>query len=211
MNSYVCTNCSKKFRDNYDLTRHFSRKTPCNKKNKTHQPKTTESQQPTLINITINNNNNQQINNYYDPPNSSHITKKQLNNSISIFNEEKPLYTTGKAIGNYREFLQMNPENRNVHIDPKSSIGHTYNKFIWVPKLKKDIVNDTFKVSARNFSDNIDITGVEAPDELVNCLEIIASEGLDISPETLQLEKFKALTVTENRELINGVAIILKK
>jgi hypothetical protein len=208
MNNYVCTNCSKKCRDNYDLTRHLSRKTPCKKKNNIPQPKITETQ-PTLINITIN--NNQQIINYYHTPNSSHITKKQLNKSISIFNEEKPLYTTGKAIGTYRELLQLNPENRNVHIDPKSAIGHAYDKLTWVPKLKKDIINDTIKESARNFSDNIDITGVQAPENLVNCLEIIASEGLDISHETLQLENFKALTLTENRELVNGVAIILRK
>ena len=207
---FCCEKCHKPFKDNYALNRHLSRKTPC--VHGVPEPVLVNKNievEPTLINITIN--NNQQINNYYDPPNSCHITKKQLKKSISIFNEDKPLYTTGKAIGNYRELLQMNPENRNVHIDLKSSIGHTYDKSTWVPKLKKDLIKDTYKQSARNFSDNIDITGVEAPDKLVNCLEIIASEGLDISPETLQLENFKALTVTENRELVNGVAIILKK
>jgi len=211
MNNYLCINCLKQCRDNYDLTRHLSRKKPCKKKNNPPQPKIAEPQQPTLINITINNNNNQQINNYYDPPNSSHVTEKQLNRTISIFKENKPLYTTGKAVNKYREILQLNPENRNVRVDPKSSVGKAYKELSWKYKLKKDLIKDTYKQSARNLSDTIDMIGVEAPQNLVDCLEIIAAEGLDIPQEILKNETFQALTSDELKDLTCDFTIILTK
>ena len=203
-NNYVCTNCLKAHRDNFSLSRHLSRKIPCVKRNIEQSP-------ISIDNNLINNQNINQIINYYDPPNSIDITNLELNKGISIFNEEKLLYTTGKAICNYRTLLQRRPENRNVHIDPKSSVGQVYDKLTWVFKLKKDIIKDIFKQSAQYLLDCLNLKDVQAPENLVNCLEIIASEGLDISHETLELENFKALSVTENRELVNGVAIILRK
>ena len=200
-NNHVCTNCLKAHRDNFSLSRHLSRKTPCVKRNIEPSP------------ISVDNNliNNQQVINYYDPPNNLDITNLELHGTIGIFNEENPLFTTGKAICNYRTLLQRRPENRNVHIDPKSSVGQVYDKLTWIFKLKKDLIKEIFKQSAQSLLDCLNLKDVQVPENLVNCLEIIAAEGLDISHETLQLENFKALSVSENRELVNGVAIILRK
>jgi hypothetical protein len=53
--------------------------------------------------------------------------------------------------------------------------------------------------------------GVEAPQNLVDCLEIIAAEGLDIPQEILKNETFQALTSDELKDLTCDFTIILTK
>jgi hypothetical protein len=98
------------------------------------------------------------------------------------------LLTTGESIVMYKELLNAHPENRNMVVNHKSSVGR-------VPKLKREIVDHCFKKTARNLSDRLDIVGVDTPTEMVTCLEVIATEGMSPSDSVLCTEGVGGLTV----------------
>ena len=74
-----------------------------------------------------------------------------------MFDEDQPMYTTAKGVVFVRKFLNTNPENRNVNVDPKSAIGTVYNGNTWQRAVKSDIVDHSIKQTARALSDSIDI------------------------------------------------------
>ena len=194
-----CEKCNKPFRDNYDLKRHINKKTPCNQ---------ICDVSGVTINVTI---NNQQIINFNNPPNSDHITKRQIQRTIGTFDQLKPMYTTGKALEVYNRMLNVKPENRNAHIDPKSAIGMVWDGKMWNRILKGEIVQQRIKQSARSLSDRIDIVGVEAPETMVNCLEIMAQDALEPETSTLETEGLQPLTKSQNRDLVNRAVLTINK
>jgi hypothetical protein len=108
------------------------------------------------------------------------------------------LLTTGESIVMYKELLNAHPENRNMVVHHKSSVGRVWNAGEWVPKLKREIVDHCFKKTARNLSDRLDIVGVDTPTEMVTCLEVIATEGLSPSDSVLCTEGVGGLTVRDH-------------
>jgi len=195
-----CEKCNRPFRDNYDLKRHQARKTVC-----VFQEICDSS--GVTINVTI----NQQIINFNNPPNSDHITKRQIQRTIGTFDQLKPMYTTGKALEVYNKLLNVKPENRNAHIDPKSAIGMVWDGKMWNRILKGEIVEHRLKQSARSLSDRIDIVGVEAPEVMVNCLEIIAQDALDPGVEVLETECLQPLSKSQNRDLVNRTILTINR
>ena len=147
--SYICDKCSKKCRDNYDLTRHRSKKTPCK------SVVTLKDTSGVTFNITVNQQNN--IKCYGLPPTPACLPKRIVDRAIGMFDEDQPMYTTAKGVVFVRKFLNTNPENRNVNVDPKSAIGTVYNGNTWQRAVKSDIVDHSIKQTARALSDSIDI------------------------------------------------------
>jgi hypothetical protein len=204
---FCCKHCNKPFKDNYALNRHLTKKTPC-----VYQDKKTDKQLDssgvTIINqyITI----NQQINQFGIIVNE-HVGKRYLESQIDQFNDDSAFMDTGKTVINYRKMLNRLPQNRNVHVDPKNSIGTVWDGERWVRKPKTEIIDNSIKQTARNMSDRMDIVGVEAPERMVAVLELLASEGLTPDIEILNAEGLEQLTHAERRSLFNGLVSILVK
>ena len=203
-----CERCKKSFKDNFNLQRHYKKKKPCPVITGSSTPiKPTDTSGVTIINITI----NQQINNFGTPDNE-HIGVRGLKKSVSQFDKNDPMFTTGKALLTYQEQLIKIPENRNAIVDPKSTIGKIFINGNWTPCIKSEIINKTVTQTARNLSDRIDIVGgIDPPEKFISCLELMAYSGLDPSRNDLDFENVNGLTVLQRRYLMNGFTVNLMK
>jgi hypothetical protein len=212
---FICQRCTKQFRDNCDLSRHLLKKNPCK------QTKKVEDTSNVTVNITINNNqqikneiknqiinNNQQIiNNYTTLPNPQDIPKRIVQRAISMFDHNNPMFTTAKGVVFVRKFLNQKPENRNVHVYTQSAMGQVYDGTTWKRKTKNEIVDHSFKQTARSLSDAVDITESTAPEPMTDCLETIVSEALMALADSPELN----LTVSQIRQLVSEIVTVLTK
>ena len=202
---FCCEHCNKPFKDNYALNRHLAKKTPCVYKKQTS---TIDSSGVTIINnyITI----NQQINQFGIILNE-HVSQRYLESQVDKFNDESSFMDTGKSVINYRKMLNRVPQNRNVNIDPKNSIGTVWDGERWIRKPKTEIIDQSIKQTARNMSDRMDIVGVEAPERMVACLELLASEGFTPDESLLHAEGIDQLTNAERKTLLSQLVSVLVK
>ncbi len=181
--SYKCQRCNKQCRDNYDLKRHQARKTPCVVK----QQNVKDTSNVT-VNINITNNQQNNITNYNVLPDPQAIPRRVVERAIDMFDEQQPMYTTAKSVIYVRRFLNQKPENRNTNVDPKSAMAMVYNNGRWERQTKREAIDNSIRQTARTLSDATDIVGIEAPDDMTECLETIAAEqlaNLGLSPNQL--------------------------
>lgn len=73
---------------------------------------------------------------------------------------KKSLMVAGNFIVHYKELLNRCPENHNIIVSGRSIFGKVHVGDKWEKNTKRQLINLSFKLSAKNLSEQIDITGM---------------------------------------------------
>jgi hypothetical protein len=74
-----------------------------------------------------------------------------------------------------------------------------------------EIIDLVIKQLARVYSDTLDIHGVDIPELMAVCLELLAVDGLTPDPLVLNAELLSELTPTQRREVVTRLVAVLVK
>ena len=206
----LCKKCQKPFRDNFDLKRHLSRKTPCLN---TKSVESVESVDPSgnicsfiingSLNITFNVFNNDSL---------SQITTSQVIDDIRNVNKMThiPYVRAGTLCKNFNDRVQSNTCNHNVILpNIRSEITQVFTKEGWMKFSTIEVINELIKTRAGqllSFKESIEETNdrvfqIEANKQTWKHIEQFHKNGSEHKGENIE----------DTRRVQTGIKIALLK